>query len=136
MVGRNGLGEGLREFALGALGIILVLSLPAIWVAWTGQMLVVVLAIAATAGVFYCALYGYHQSLSSDHPNLPVPKRTQILTDRFVAEVHSLFPLIYHNRRPGDPVFQRKMDRLKSLLNDPDAAGSKDVQPNKKGTKN
>ena len=133
MDGRNGLAEGLRDFALAALGIILLMSLPAIWVAWTGKMLLVVFAIAATAGVFYCALYAYHQALRRDHPRVPIPERTQILTDRFVAELHGLFPLIYHNRRLGDPVFQRKMDRLKPLMNDPEVAGSKHVQPRKKG---
>ena len=136
MVGRNGLAEGLREFGLAALGFTLMLSLLAIWVAWTGTMLLVIFATTATAGVLFCALYGFHASLQKDHVKHPVPKRTQILPDRFVAEVHGLFPMIHHNRRLGDQVFQRTMDRLKSLMNDPDDAGSENILPEKKGIKN
>ena len=68
----NGFGAGLREFSLGALGVILLTSLLVIWVSWTETMLLLVLATGATAGVFYCALYAFHD-LACPQPGAGVP---------------------------------------------------------------
>ena len=38
---------------------------------------------------------------------------TTRLSDEFLSELSSMGPWIYHNRLPGDPGFQRKMDRLR-----------------------
>ena len=85
----NGFGERLSEFVLGVIGVVLLLSLMAIWVSWSETMFLLVLATGAMAGVFYCVLYAFHDARYQGHLKPSVSGRT-ILTDKFAAEMHRL----------------------------------------------
>ena len=109
----TGSSNALKHYAAIALGMILMLTPLALWVAWTGTMFFIVLAIGAAAAVLYCLLPGDQESAHAkpDQRNGPT-----VLSDEFLTELTKLGPWIYHNRRPGDPVFQRKIDRVLKLL--------------------
>ncbi len=96
-------------------GLILALTPPALWVAWTGTGFIIVLAAGATAGVLYCVLAGYQDPLVEDRGPARDPGTRQSLSDEFLAELSSLGPWTYHNRRFGDAAFRRKMESLLRL---------------------
>ncbi len=113
----NPLAETLRHVGMIVFGAILALTPLALWVAWTETVFVIVLAVGAVAGVLCCVLADGPDAVLEDRRELSRPRSTETLPDEFVAGLHGLFPLIYHHRRIGDPFFQRKLDRLKKLLN-------------------
>ncbi len=55
-----GWGQHLRSWVLNALAMVLLLSLPAIWVSWSRAMILGVVATGVAAGVLYCVLYAFH----------------------------------------------------------------------------
>jgi hypothetical protein len=116
-VATNPLAEALRNLGTVAFGVILMLTPLALWVAWTKTVFVVVLMLGAVAGALCCVLAADPGSVLEDRRERSRPESTPTLPDEFVAGLHELFPLTYHHRRIGDPFFQRKMDRLKKLLN-------------------
>ena len=108
----NTLVYRIRNAVLTALGLVMMLSLPGIWVAWTPNMLLGIVGTSAAAGVLYCLLY-------RDEPLGEVGDRSgrsaiTHLTDGAVNEVSNLGPLVFHHRKAGDPEFQRKIDDLKA----------------------
>ena len=100
---------------MAAFGLILALTPPALWVAWTETGFVIVLAAGATAGVLYWLLAGFRDPLLEDRGQARAPRETQSLTDEFLAQLSSLGPWTYHNRRLGDAAFRRKMESLLRL---------------------
>ena len=113
----NPLAEALRNVGMIVFGIILALTPLALWVAWTETVFMIVLSVGAIAGVLCCVLADGPDAVLEDRRELSRPRSTEPSPDEFVAGLHGLFPLIYHHRRIGDPFFQRKLDRLKKLLN-------------------
>ena len=53
----NNLAFRIRNAVLTALGLVMMLSLPGMWVAWTPNMLLGIVGTSAAAGVLYCLLY-------------------------------------------------------------------------------
>ena len=49
--------ESLRTFILTALGFVLLFTLPAIWIAWSGTWLWIIVANGFAAGILFCLLY-------------------------------------------------------------------------------
>ena len=106
-------GRKFVDLARTTLGLFLVAVPLALWVAWSETAFFLVLAVGVAAAVLVCLLARVGEPKLEDGRN--AGERIE-LTDQFVAELHRLFPLVHHHRRPGDSVFQRKMDRLKKLL--------------------
>ena len=102
----------IRNTVLTALGLVMMLSLPAIWVAWTPNMLLGIVATSMAAGVFYCLLYR-EEPLGEIGDRADRSAITH-LTDEAVNDLSGLGPLVFHHRKAGDPEFQRKIDELKS----------------------
>ncbi len=96
-------------------GLLLALTPPALWVAWTETGFIIVLATGATAGVLYWLLAGFQDPLLGDRGQARDPGSRQSLSDEFLAELSSLGPWTYHNRRMGDAAFRRKMESLLRL---------------------
>ena len=111
------LTDGLTTFGLNLLGAILMITPLALWVAWTETVLFIVLATGVMAGALYCLLALCEKPADLAQGETATNGPPETVPDAFVDELHGLFPLTYHHRRLGDPKFQRKMDRLKSLLN-------------------
>ena len=101
--------------ATGILGLVLVLMPLALWVAWSEQVLLLVLAGGIAATVVLALIYrlsrGEHDDAEAASRNRPAT-----LSDEFIAEVSGMAPWTYHNRLTGDSRFQAKMRRLRKLL--------------------
>ncbi len=109
------------EFLQTFFGIILLVTPLALWVAWTEAIFLGVILVCVVAMLTICAIALFAPKAASGHE---APK---VLPDRFVAELHKLFPLTYHHRRLGSKSFERKMDRLRPYLDDtaPDRRSSR-----------
>lgn len=94
------------------LGIVLALTPLALWVAWSEQGWLLVLAIGAAAfiGLLIC-----HWLSDDDRPASGGSKRANV-SDEFLAELSRMGPWTYHNRLTGHARFKKKMARLRKLL--------------------
>ena len=77
----DGWADRLRLAMLTTLGCVLLLSLPAIWVAWTPAILIGVVMTGAAAGVFYCVIYAFHD-LAGPQPGAGAPPGAQRLPSK------------------------------------------------------
>ena len=108
--------DGLITRGLIFLGLVLMVTPLALWVAWTETIFLAVLATGATALVLYGVLDRFERptnparSESSDHV------RAVILPDEITAELQDLHPFIHHHRPSGGPKFHKAMSRLKKHL--------------------
>ena len=110
------LADGLVTLGLIVLGLVLMATPLAIWVAWSGTMLVIVLATGAAAGVLYCVLVRFEKPAAPAPGDASRRVRRATLSDDAMEEVRKLHPLVHHNRRSGSPEFRGAMDRLKKHL--------------------
>ncbi|MDP6345342.1 MAG: hypothetical protein QF578_00535 [Alphaproteobacteria bacterium] len=110
--------DRLTFYALLALGLVLAMTPLALWLATTEAATDVVRAVAALAavGVGICLLASYRNAVLKPGGETRRPEHMDLLSDEFLAEAVRLEPMTHHNRLPGDPVYQRKADRLKRLL--------------------
>ena len=108
--------ENLLNFAMTVLGLVLVVMPLALWIAWSETVFSLVLAAGFVAAALFCVLARFGAA-AADFQQERTDERKS-LPDQFIAEMHRLFPLVYHHRRPGDSAFQRKMERLRKLLHD------------------
>ena len=111
------LADDFRSWGLISLGVILMMTPLALWVAWTGTMLLIVLATGTLAGVLYCVLAETQEPANLGQGVSPKYGPVESLPYGFVEALHEISPLTYHHRIIGSPIFQRKMVRLKELLN-------------------
>ncbi len=109
--------DGLANLGLNLLGATLMITRLALWVARTETVRFIALATGVMAGALYCVLVRYEKPADLAHGESAFNGPTETVPDAFVEQLHGLFPLTYHHRRLGNPKFQRKMDRLKRLLN-------------------
>ncbi len=101
------------------LGIVLVLTPLALWVAWSKQALLLVMAIgiAAMIGLLLCRWLTDDNRYAAHGGSERSPRiGPASLSDEFVAELSSMGPWTYHNRLTGDYRFRMKMERLRKLL--------------------
>ena len=110
------LADRLTGIGLTILGLVLMVSPLALWVAWTDTILVIVLASALVAGVLYCVL------ARCEKPVRPAPRdaadriRREPLPEQAMDDLQTLYPFIYHNGPAGGPKFHAVMRRLKRHL--------------------
>ena len=108
--------DGLITRGLIFLGLVLMVTPLALWVAWTETIFLAVLATGATALVLYGVLDRFERptnparSESSDHV------RAVILPDEIIVELQDLHPFIHHHRPSGGTKFHKAMSRLKKHL--------------------
>ena len=102
------------DAVMSAVGLVIVAMPLAVWVAWTETVFFLVLAAGFVASALFCALAWLAPQSHVEQP--AAAERRTVPPERSVAELQRLFPLIYDHRHPGDPAFQRKMERLRKLL--------------------
>jgi hypothetical protein len=105
----------LAEICTTVLGLVLAAAPLALWVAPTKSVFLIVILVTVSAIVSLC-LIDICQGEKIPLSRLLRSKSTHGLTESFVVELHKHFPLTCHHRRLGDPVFRRKIDRLKKYL--------------------
>ena len=107
------LPERLAAAASTLLGIILAVTPVLLWVAWTETVLFVIVAVAiASAGLM--ALLEEYLHRPSDGPGAGVGRAR--LPDRFVDEIHHIFPLTYHHSMRPRARFRQTMEKLSRMI--------------------
>ncbi len=96
------------------LGIAMMLTPLALWVAWTETIFVVVLVTGATAAALYGVLARFERLPAQSEPSDYV--RAVILPDKIVVDLQSLHPFIHHHRPSGGPKFHTAMYHIKKHL--------------------
>jgi hypothetical protein len=103
------------------LGLVLAATPVALWVAWSTEVLAVVLTAAILSAVLLVLVHARTAEPAGRGPEL----RVTVLPDGFVEEVHQLFPLTHHHAWTETARFRRSMRRLRALVSG--AAGGERV---------
>jgi len=100
------------------LGIFLVLTPLALWIAWSPGVLFAVLGggIAAALALLACRWLAQRYRAQTAAIAAAPPIGPPPVSDRFLAELSGMGPFTYHNRLTGDYKFRLKMARLRRLL--------------------
>ena len=108
--------EVLRSAVLGIVGLLMVTTPLALWVAWSLVGFVLALGIGVAAGVLFCVLYSDSKVTNEEQYSKGSESTIKHLDDEFLSELSEMGPFIYHNRLSGDATFRRKMAYLKKKL--------------------
>jgi hypothetical protein len=110
LVGRMGI------LATSVLAIIVLVTPLALWVSWTGPMLIGVMVLGVVSAALYCVLDRVETGVGRD------PRATlgtiDRLSDQAAAELSNLQPFVYHNRLSVEGRLQRTLDKVKETLRD------------------
>lgn len=98
------------------LGLVLMATPLALWVAWTDTLLLVVLAAGVTASVLYCVLVRFERPAVPGQSDSADSARIAQLPGKLIEELQALHPFVHHHRPSGGPKFRAAMNRLKRLL--------------------
>ena len=107
------LSKRLDAAASTLLGVILAVTPVMLWVAWTDTVLFIVVALAiVSAGLFVSLEERLHRP--SDGPGAGVGNAR--LPDRFVEEIHQIFPMTYHHSMRPRARFRQTMEKLSRMI--------------------
>ena len=98
----------MRTVATTILGVILAVTPVALWISWTASLLFGVMAVALVSAVLLVLLTESSPQAGNDG--------RVTLPERFIEEVHELFPLTYHHSMRGRARFRSTMKRLSQDL--------------------
>ena len=105
-----------RSIAMTAVGIVLAAAPLALWVAWTEAIFFAVLGAIVVCAALFVLLAEAGHSLREYRLPADATRAKAELTDEFVAEVHRIFPPVYHNARLVTGRFRRTMEKLQGLV--------------------
>ncbi len=108
--------DSLITHGLILLGLVLMVTPLALWVAWTETIFLGVLATMATALVLYGVLERFERPADSAQSETSVYVRDKIWPDKLIVELQKLHPFIHHHRPSGGSKFQIAMFHLKKRL--------------------
>ena len=94
------------------LGLILMATPLALWVAWSETILFGVLATGFAAGVLYCVLARFEEPGRPAKGKPGADRRPMALPDEALEDLRGLHPYIHHHRPTGSPEFRSVMRRL------------------------
>jgi len=100
-----------REAGLTVLGLIVMVTPLALWVAWSESVFIFVLASSVVAVIAICVLAGHDGRRNEDEHHAGP---TQKLSDESLSELSDLGPFVYHHCSTGGSRFQTSMRTLKS----------------------
>ncbi len=98
------------------LGLVLMVTPLALWVAWTKAIFLGVLATGAIALVLYGVLERFERPADSAQSETSVYVRDKIWPYKLIVELQKLHPFIHHHRPSGAPKFHTAMYPLKKHL--------------------
>ena len=98
------------------LGLVLMATPLALWVAWTETIFIGVLATGAAALVLYGVLDRFERPANPARSETSDDVRAGNLPDEIIVELQDLHPFIHHHRPTGGPKFHTAMFRLKKYL--------------------
>ncbi len=106
--------DRLITLGLTLIGIVIVVTPLALWVAWTETIFLVVLVTGATAAALYGVLARFERPPAQIEPSDSV--RPVILPKNFLLELQRLHPFIHHHRPSGSPKLLTAMYHIKKFL--------------------
>ena len=118
-----GLIDRFISLAMCMLGIALSLTPLALWVAWSGEVLVIVVAVAAGSSVLLALLSEFENPGVEGRHVRDGRTTREVFTDESIAEVHRLFPLTYHHSLNETARFRRAMRKVRHLITGPATLG-------------
>ena len=107
--------ENLVTPILIVLGMIVMVTPLALWVAWTDTILFGVLLTGISAAFLYCIL-NYFEKPDDAVPYEGAHPSRGTIPDALVEELQDLHPFIHHHSPRGDPNFLAAMRRLRRFL--------------------
>ncbi len=108
--------DSLITLGLVLLGLVLVVTPLALWVAWTETIFLVVLVTGATATALCGVLVRFERPANPAQSEPSDYVRPVILPNKYILELQNLHPFIHHHRPSGGPKFRTAMYRLKKHL--------------------
>jgi TolB-like protein len=108
--------DSLITHGLILLGLVLMLTPLALWVAWTETIFLGVLATGAAALVLYGVLERFERPADPAQRESSDYVRAKVLPAKSIADLQKLHPFIHHHRPAGSPKFQIAMGNLKKSL--------------------
>ncbi len=108
--------DSLITHGLILLGLVLMVTPLALWVAWTETIFLGVLATGAIALVLYGVLDRFERPANPSQSESSDCVRAKIWPDKFIVELQKLHPFIHHHRPSGGPKFHKAMSHLKKHL--------------------
>ena len=108
--------DSLINHGLIFLGLVLMVTPLALWVAWTETIFLGVLATGAAALVLYGVLDRFERSANPAQGETADDARAMILTDGIIGDLQNLHPFIHHHSPAGGSKFRTAMHQLKKRL--------------------
>ena len=110
------LSERLAAAASTLLGVILAVTPVMLWVAWTETVLFIVVAVVIVSAGLLAAL---EERLHGPSGGPGAGVGSARLPDRFVDEIHQIFPLTYHHSMRPRARFRQTMEKLSRMIKEP-----------------
>jgi cytochrome b subunit of formate dehydrogenase len=115
VLNRFTISERLLTSAMTMCGLVMALTPPALWFAWTTGLFVGFLIAGVAAGVLYCWLATFEEEIDVkkamytplDHPEI---------NDEVLEEILSLGPFTCHQSSAPNSAYQRQLAKVKKLL--------------------
>ncbi len=98
------------------LGLVLMVTPLALWVAWTETIFLGVLVTGATALVLYGVLDRFERPANPAQSETSDYVRAVNLPDEIIVDLQNLHPFIHHHQPSGGSKFHTAMNRLKKHL--------------------
>ncbi len=108
--------DSLITLGLRLIGLVLMVTPLALWVAWTETIFLVVLVTGATAAALYGVLVSFERPANPAQSEPSDYVRPVIFPDKIILELQRLHPFIHHHRPTGGPKFHTAMYNLKKYL--------------------
>jgi hypothetical protein len=105
----------LVSWSLGALGLTMMATPLALWIAWSETVFFIVLIVGGVAAALYCFLVDYEPPPGPQRAGPPY-HRLEAWMDQMVARVQRLYPFVHRNHLPGTARFYMAMHRLRRRL--------------------
>lgn len=112
-------GDNLIATGLAILGLILMATPLALWVAWSGPVLLLILGTGLAAAVLFCVLVGYERPPDPSEKIRNAEPRRATAADAATEEIRNLHTFVYHNRLSATARFRAAMARLRERLYGP-----------------
>ena len=108
--------DSLITHGLILLGLVLMVTPLALWVAWTETIFLGVLATGATALVLYGVLERFERPANPAQGETSDHVRAVNLPDKIIVDLQGLHPYRHQHRPSGSSKFHTAMNRLKKHL--------------------
>lgn len=109
------LADTLVTWTLVVLGLIMMATPLALWIAWSKTVFFAVVLVGIAATALYCFLIEYEKPAEPKRSGPPY-HRVEAWTHAAIARLQRLHPFVHHNRLAGGAQFNAAMARLKRFL--------------------